>query len=262
MRRENINKSIFAKSIMLILIVLFWTQLNALARSGCCSHHGGVCGCGCCDGSSLSSTCAPYYPSCNNSVSPVKTPKPPAKMYTQSQYNNLVAEKQKIKKENTHLQDEKEKINNEKEIINAELETIKEEKEALKKENENLKNKLAQLNTTKTSILGDLKDSKNNSTKSTNPQKENPSKKSNSSGNNFLTFLLGGGFMYGLSRLKRRSELKKEGVQIKGNITRDGQKIYYAPDNRYYDMVKIDKKKGERWFLSEQEAIDSGWHKV
>lgn len=36
------------------------------ARSGCCSHHGGVCGCGCCDGSSLSATCAPYYPSCNS----------------------------------------------------------------------------------------------------------------------------------------------------------------------------------------------------
>jgi len=35
------------------------------ARSGCCSSHGGVCGCGCCDGSSLSRTCAPYYPQCN-----------------------------------------------------------------------------------------------------------------------------------------------------------------------------------------------------
>ena len=40
------------------------------ARSGCCSHHGGVCGCGCCDGTGLSSTCAPYYPECggNNTV--------------------------------------------------------------------------------------------------------------------------------------------------------------------------------------------------
>jgi hypothetical protein len=37
----------------------------AEARSGCCSHHGGVCGCGCCDGSSLSATCAPYYPECS-----------------------------------------------------------------------------------------------------------------------------------------------------------------------------------------------------
>lgn len=35
------------------------------ARSGCCSYHGGVCGCGCCDGTALSSTCAPYYPECS-----------------------------------------------------------------------------------------------------------------------------------------------------------------------------------------------------
>ena len=47
---------------------------QVLARSGCCSWHGGVCtyqcsygggtGYECCDGTSLSSTCAPYYPSC------------------------------------------------------------------------------------------------------------------------------------------------------------------------------------------------------
>lgn len=37
------------------------------ARSGCCSHHGGVCGCGCCDGTALSATCAPYYPECGDS---------------------------------------------------------------------------------------------------------------------------------------------------------------------------------------------------
>lgn len=37
------------------------------ARSGCCSHHGGVVGCGCGDGTPLSSTCAPYYPECSGS---------------------------------------------------------------------------------------------------------------------------------------------------------------------------------------------------
>ncbi|MFH1392244.1 MAG: hypothetical protein ABIG90_00985 [bacterium] len=37
---------------------------NAMARQGCCSHHNGVCGCRCCDGTALSATCAPYYPSC------------------------------------------------------------------------------------------------------------------------------------------------------------------------------------------------------
>lgn len=36
------------------------------ARRGCCSHHGGVCGCVCCDGTALSAKCAPYYPDCND----------------------------------------------------------------------------------------------------------------------------------------------------------------------------------------------------
>src|SRR5207248_10170858 len=56
------------------LLASFFTLLftfaihTADARSGCCSHHGGVCGCGCgcCDGSSLSAICAPYYPECSN----------------------------------------------------------------------------------------------------------------------------------------------------------------------------------------------------
>ena len=53
----------------------------AYARSGCCSHHGGVVGCGCGDGTSLSSTCLPYYPQCsnNNYVAPVYTPSPTLK---------------------------------------------------------------------------------------------------------------------------------------------------------------------------------------
>jgi hypothetical protein len=50
----------------LAIILASFLPKNVSARSGCCSHHGGVCGCGCCDGSSLSSTCAPYYPMCTN----------------------------------------------------------------------------------------------------------------------------------------------------------------------------------------------------
>jgi len=61
----------------LLAFVLFVFSVNiAEARNGCCSHHGGVCGCGCCDGTSLSSTCAPYYPQCNG---PISTPKPTPK---------------------------------------------------------------------------------------------------------------------------------------------------------------------------------------
>jgi hypothetical protein len=40
---------------VLVLIVIIGT---ADARRGCCSHHGGVCGCACCDGTPLSAVCA------------------------------------------------------------------------------------------------------------------------------------------------------------------------------------------------------------
>lgn len=60
-------------TISIILIVLCFVLISFCAveaRSGCCSSHGGVCGCHCCDGTSLSATCAPHYPSCSS-------PKPP-----------------------------------------------------------------------------------------------------------------------------------------------------------------------------------------
>src|SRR5437773_12157412 len=48
-----------------LFVLLFSFAIHtAEARSGCCSHHGGVCGCGCCDGSSFSAICAQYYPEC------------------------------------------------------------------------------------------------------------------------------------------------------------------------------------------------------
>ena len=55
----------------LVLIYVLFLSLSyylpsAEARKGCCSHHGGVCGCRCCDGSPLSAKCSPYYPSCGD----------------------------------------------------------------------------------------------------------------------------------------------------------------------------------------------------
>jgi hypothetical protein len=54
------------KSILVLfsLTIILGSTNIASAHSGCCSHHGGVCGCGCCDGSGLSATCLPYYPEC------------------------------------------------------------------------------------------------------------------------------------------------------------------------------------------------------
>jgi len=88
-------KKILFFTVVIFLIILSFTK-GADARQGCCSHHGGVCGCGCCDGSPLSATCAPYYPECgsnsNNEPEPIeysepviiKTPAPVQSTPTQS----------------------------------------------------------------------------------------------------------------------------------------------------------------------------------
>jgi len=55
----------WVKALSVFFIISFVCPPLSLARSGCCSHHGGVCGCRCCDGTGLSSTCAPYYPECS-----------------------------------------------------------------------------------------------------------------------------------------------------------------------------------------------------
>ena len=64
------------KKILLVLLPLvFLFVFNSVeARQGCCSHHGGVCGCGCCDGTPLSATCAPYYPQCYTRPAPKYEP--------------------------------------------------------------------------------------------------------------------------------------------------------------------------------------------
>jgi len=61
--------------IICAVILLLSSPTPSFARSGCCSHHGGVSGCGCADGTPLSSTCAPYYPQCSSGGSTeVETP--------------------------------------------------------------------------------------------------------------------------------------------------------------------------------------------
>lgn len=48
---------------------------------------------------------------------------------------------------------------------------------------------------------------------------------------------------------------------IKGNISSSGEKIYHMPGQRYYDKTVIDTSKGERYFCTEQDAINAGWRK-
>ena len=49
---------------------------------------------------------------------------------------------------------------------------------------------------------------------------------------------------------------------IKGNISREGERIFHVPGQRHYDETRIDLSAGERWFCSEQEARDAGWRKA
>lgn len=71
-----------AASYFLVFGLFLLLSTNVSARSGCCSHHDGVRadGCGCNDGTPLSSTCAPYY-SCAavalpTQIPPTETPTP------------------------------------------------------------------------------------------------------------------------------------------------------------------------------------------
>jgi endonuclease YncB( thermonuclease family) len=47
--------------------------------------------------------------------------------------------------------------------------------------------------------------------------------------------------------------------RIKGNINREGERIYHVPGSTWYAQTIIDESKGERWFCSEAEAKNAGW---
>ena len=49
---------------------------------------------------------------------------------------------------------------------------------------------------------------------------------------------------------------------IKGNISRDGRKLYHLPNTRHYEITSIRIEQGERYFCSEKEALDNGWQKA
>lgn len=51
----------------------------------------------------------------------------------------------------------------------------------------------------------------------------------------------------------------RPGCPIKGNIARDGERIYHTPWSPAYSRTKINPSKGERWFCDEAEAEAAGW---
>ena len=46
---------------------------------------------------------------------------------------------------------------------------------------------------------------------------------------------------------------------IKGNVSRNGSRVYHLPDGARYDRIEINESAGERWFCSEAEARAEGW---
>lgn len=49
--------------------------------------------------------------------------------------------------------------------------------------------------------------------------------------------------------------------RIKGNISREGARIYHVPGGRYYESTRISPSRGERWFCTEDEARVAGWRR-
>ena len=64
---------------------------------------------------------------------------------------------------------------------------------------------------------------------------------------------------------RRGTKLEGSGVvpecAIKGNIARDGERIYHVPSGRYYGVTVMDLASGERWFCTETEAVEAGWRR-
>ncbi len=52
------------------------------------------------------------------------------------------------------------------------------------------------------------------------------------------------------------------GCLIKGNVSRQGDRIYHVPGDRTYNRVRMNGERGERWFCTEEQAIAAGWRKA
>ena len=51
------------------------------------------------------------------------------------------------------------------------------------------------------------------------------------------------------------------GCEIKGNISKKGERIYHVPGQKYYEKTVVSEGDGERWFCSEDQARKAGWRK-
>jgi endonuclease YncB( thermonuclease family) len=65
-------------------------------------------------------------------------------------------------------------------------------------------------------------------------------------------------WVYREKRWHVAEQMAPSGCAIKGNVTENGQ-IYHMPWSPWYDKVKVETARGERWFCSEAEAQKAGW---
>jgi len=49
---------------------------------------------------------------------------------------------------------------------------------------------------------------------------------------------------------------------IKGNVNRNGERIYHMPGQAFYDKVRMDLGTGKRWFCTSEEAEAAGWRRA
>jgi hypothetical protein len=49
---------------------------------------------------------------------------------------------------------------------------------------------------------------------------------------------------------------------IKGNISRNGERIYHMENQIFYARIKMDKGGGRRWFCTPEEAEAVGWRRA
>jgi endonuclease YncB( thermonuclease family) len=58
------------------------------------------------------------------------------------------------------------------------------------------------------------------------------------------------------------SEAPSPECVIKGNVNRQGERIYHLPGQLNYAQINMQKGLGERWFCTEVEAQEAGWRKA
>ena len=64
-----------------------------------------------------------------------------------------------------------------------------------------------------------------------------------------------------LAGTRATTQPDSERCSIKGNIGKNGTRIYHVPGGRYYEQTRINTSKGERWFCTESDARAAGWRR-